>query len=229
MKPQLTKKQKKLLDYLNRELHHTGAAPSLRTAAAALGVSHAAVSQTIKILEDKGYIQRQGRYSRTIHILDDGSGNTVTGNFSNAPDSDRDPGFLSKRIPIVGRVTAGLPIYATQEWEGSLLVDSGLYPGDNLFALKIQGQSMKNAGILDQDIAICSPRQYALNREIVVALIHGEEATVKRFFLHPEFIELRSENPNFKPQTYGFDEILIQGKVMGIIRPAHAMETQLIS
>lgn len=225
MKPQLTKKQKKLLDYLSRELHHTGAAPSLRTTAGDLGISHAAVSQTLKILEDKGYIQRQGKYSRTIHILDDGSGNTFAGSFSGIQEDGTDPGFRPKRIPIVGRVTAGLPIYATQEWEGSLLVDSGLYPGDNLFALRIEGQSMKNAGILDRDIAICRPRQYARNREIVVALIRGEDATVKRFFLHPEFIELRPENPDFIPHTYGFDEILIQGKVMGIIRPADAMET----
>ena len=83
---------------------------------------------------------------------------------------------------------------------------------------------MKNAGLLDRDIAICRPRQYARNREIVVALINGEEATVKRFFLHPEFIELRPENPDFKPQAYGFDEVLVQGKVIGIIRPADAME-----
>ena len=85
---------------------------------------------------------------------------------------------------------------------------------------------MKNAGILDQDIAICRPRQYAHNKEIVVALVHGEEATVKRFFLHPGFIELRPENPDFKPQTYDFDDVLIQGKVIGIIRPADAMNKE---
>ena len=95
-------------------------------------------------------------------------------------------------------------------------MDGGLYPGQDLFALKIQGHSMKAAGILDQDIAICTPRQYAQNREIVVALIRNEEATVKRFFLHPDFIELRPENPDFKSQNYAFDDILVQGKVIGI-------------
>jgi repressor LexA len=83
---------------------------------------------------------------------------------------------------------------------------------------------MKGAGILDRDIAICRPRQYAVDREIVVALINGEEATVKRFFLHADHIELHPENPAFKPQTYGFDDIMIQGKVIGIVRPAQAME-----
>lgn len=221
MRPQLTEKQKKLLAYFTGELSRTGTAPSLRTAAGDLGISHAAVSQTLKILEDKGYIQREGRYSRTIHILDTGHGD-----IPDAAMGEPDLRFRYKRIPVVGRVTAGLPIYASQEWEGSLLVDSVLYPGDNLFALRIEGQSMKNAGILDRDIAICRPRQYARDREIVVALVHGEEATVKRFFLHPEFIELRPENPDFTPQTYGFDEVLVQGKVVGIIRPSDAMETE---
>ncbi|MCG8618756.1 MAG: transcriptional repressor LexA [Desulfobacterales bacterium] len=211
MKPHLTAKQKKLLDYLGEEIRQTGTAPSLRTAAADLSVSHAAVAQTLKTLEDKGYIRREGRYSRTIHLLD----NT----------SDTDAAARQKQIPIVGQITAGLPIYAQQEWDGSLIVDDSLYPGENLFALRIQGESMKNAGILDRDIAICRPRQYAHNKEIVVALIRGEEATVKRFFLHPGFIELRPENPDFRPQTYEFDDILIQGKVIGIVRPAEAMET----
>jgi len=218
MRAQLTAKQQKILDYLSRELNSTGSAPSLRTAAGDLGISHAAVGQTIKILEDKGYIHRQGRYSRTIQIINDTSVNSGSG--------DTDATFRLKQIPIVGRITAGLPMYAAQEWEGNLLVDGSLYPGDNLFALRIQGQSMRNAGILDRDIAICRPRQYARNKEIIVALVHGEEATVKRFFLHPGFIELRPENPEFKPQTYNFDDVLVQGKIIGIIRPADAMEAE---
>jgi repressor LexA len=177
-----------------------------------LDISHAAVAQTLKLLEIKGYIRRLGRYSRNIVILDK-------------------PGAMNaehrkKVVPIVGRITAGLPIYATREWDGSLMVDDALFPGENLFALKIQGQSMKNAGILDRDIAICRPRQYAVDREIVVALINGEEATVKRFFLHPDHIELRAENPAFRPQTYGFDDVMIQGKVIGIIRSAQVMDEE---
>ncbi len=212
MRPSLTEKQKKLLDYLQEEIGRTGSAPSLRISAADLEISHAAVAQTLKTLEDKGYIRRQGRYSRTIHILDDAG--------------DMDAGLRQKQIPIIGQITAGLPMYAQQEWEGSLIIDDRLYPGENLFALRIQGQSMKNAGILNEDIAICQPRQYAHNKEIVVALVHGEEATVKRFFLHPGFIELRPENPDFKPQTYDFDDVLIQGKVIGIVRPADAMNNE---
>ncbi len=77
---------------------------------------------------------------------------------------------------------------------------------------------MKNAAILDGDLVICSPRQFAENGEIIVALIHNEEATVKRFFRNDDSIELRPENENYKSKHYGFDGVLIQGKIVGVIR-----------
>lgn len=198
-----------MLDFLEQKIREKGIAPSLRAAAGELSISHAAVAQTLKSLEDKGYIRRQGRYSRTIHILAD------TGELHLA--------HRQKKVPVVGRITAGLPMYAQQEWGGSLLVDASIYPGQNLFALRVQGYSMKNAGILDQDLAICEPRQYARNKEIVVALIHNDQATIKRFFLHTDCIELRPENPDFNPQRYEFEEVLVQGKVIGIVRGPEGM------
>ena len=204
MRQLLTQNQQKVFDYLKQKIKDNLVAPSLRKAAIDLDISHAAVAQTLKTLENKEYIKREGRYSRTINILDNrGDINIV---------------HRQKLIPVIGHITAGLPMYAQQEWEGQLLVDSKIYHGQNLFALKIHGDSMKNAGILDHDLAICEPRQYARNKEIIVALIHHEEATVKRFFMHQDYIELRAENPEFKSQRYEFDEILIQGKVMGIVR-----------
>ena len=77
---------------------------------------------------------------------------------------------------------------------------------------------MKNAAILDGDLVICEPRQFAENGEIIVALIHQEEATVKRFFLKGKKIELRPENPDYTPVTYDLNEVLIQGKVIGVQR-----------
>ena len=204
MRRKLTDKQAHLLAYLQRSIRREGQAPSLRQAAADLGVSHAAVAQSLQILEGKGYIKREGRYSRTIHIL------------NRARETAGHQRW--REIPIVGQVTAGLPMYAQEEWDGSVVLDAGLYRGQHLFALRIRGDSMQGAGILDSDLAICEPRQYAQNGEIVVALIHGEEATVKRFFLHRDGIELRPENPRYKPVCYGFDEVLIQGKVVGLQR-----------
>ncbi len=202
--PKLTPGQRRLFDYLKNIIERTGNAPSLRQAARELGISHAAVSQGLKLLEQKGVVKRQGRYSRTIHLL------TPTGETAAVQ--------RWVEVPVVGRVTAGLPLYAQQEWEGSLVLDSALYRGQHLFALRVRGDSMKRAGILDGDMAVCTPRQYAENGEIVVALIHEEDATIKRFFLHREHVELRPENPDYPAMRYGFDEVLIQGRVIGIQR-----------
>ncbi|MGD8251638.1 MAG: transcriptional repressor LexA [Desulfobacterales bacterium] len=204
MTPELTARQSQFLDYLETEIHRKGRAPSLRNAARHMGVSHAAVAQMLRTLENKGRVRREGRYSRNLHLLKrlgvpDGSGRW-------------------REVPVVGRVTAGLPMYAQQEWGGSIVVDSSLYPGQHLFALRVDGDSMREAGILHGDLAICKPRQYARNAEIVVALVHEEEATVKRFFLREDRIELHPENPDYPVMTYSFDEVMVQGKVIGIQR-----------
>jgi repressor LexA len=204
MQRELTPRQKRFLTYLQDYMHRHGILPSLRRAASDLKISHPAVAQLIKTLEAKGYVKRKGRYSRTLYLL----------NRPNASASVQ----CWHEIPVVGRVTAGLPIYAQQEWAGSLVLDKTVFPGQNLFALRIQGDSMQGAGILDGDWAICEPRQYARNGEIVVALINHEEATVKRFFLRSDHIVLQPENPAYSPMRYDFGQILIQGKVIGIQR-----------
>jgi repressor LexA len=204
MRSMLTPKQKNFLAYLQQKIVRTGQAPSLRQAASDLGVSHAAVAQSLRALETKGYVRRERRYSRTIHLL-----NRV-----------HETAALHRwrEIPVIGQVTAGLPMYAQEVWDGSVVLDAAVYRGQNLFALRIKGDSMRGVGILDQDLAICEPRQYAQNGEIVVAVINGEEATVKRFFLHDDHIELRPENPRYRTLRYSFGEVLIQGKVVGIQR-----------
>jgi repressor LexA len=204
MRPELTPGQKRLFDYLANIIGRTGRAPSLRQAAQDLGVSHTAISQSLKRLEQKGVVRRPSRYSRTLHLLN--------------PTGETAASQRWREVPVVGRVTAGLPLYAQQEWEGSLVLDGARYRGQHLFALRVRGNSMQGAGILDGDMAVCAPRQYAENGEIVVALIHGEEATVKRFFIHRDHVELRPENPDYPVMRYGFDEVLIQGRVIGIQR-----------
>ena len=210
MNAELTPKQQHFLDYLTRKITHAGRTPSLRQAAKDLSVSHAAVAQMLKVLEEKGHVRREGRYSRTIHLL-----NRV-----------RKTAALQRwrEIPLVGHIAAGLPLYAQQEWDGGIVVDTALFRGENLFALRIKGDSMQGVGILDDDVAICEPRQYAENGEIVAALINGEEATVKRFFLRKDHVALRPENPDYEIMRYGFGEVLIQGKVIGIQRGTEEME-----
>ena len=203
----LTRRQREFFDYLRDRMEAGQDAPSLRTAAEELGVSHTAVAGLLQTLQDKGWLRREGRYSRSLVLLDPGT---------------PDPGGV-RAVPIIGRVAAGLPLYAQQEWAGSVLVDSTVFRGDNLFALRVQGDSMSDAGILEGDLAICEPRQFAANGEIVVALIGGEEATVKRFFYRGDHIELRPENDRHPVQTYTLGEVLIQGKVIGIQRGPEQM------
>ena len=203
----LTRRQREFFDYLQSRMEAGQDAPSLRASAEDLGVSHTAVAGLLQTLQNKGWLRREGRYSRSLVLLDPGT---------------PDPGGV-RAVPIIGRVAAGLPLYAQQEWAGSVLVDSTVFRGDNLFALRVQGDSMRDAGILEGDLAICEPRQFATNGEIVVALVGGEEATVKRFFYRGDHIELRPENDRHPVQTYTLGEVLIQGKVIGIQRGPEQM------
>lgn len=200
----LTAKQQHFYAYLERFMSRNGQAPSLRQAAADMGVSHGAVSQMIRMLEQKGVLRRDGRYSRTIHLLNR-AGQTAGA-------------MRWVEVPVIGRIAAGLPLYAQQEWDGSLVIDGSVYTGNNLFALRVHGDSMINAAILDGDLVICEPSQYAENGDIVVALVDQEEATVKRFFRRRDHIELRPENGAYLPMHYGFNQVLVQGQVVGVVR-----------
>ena len=204
MRAQLTPKQRRVLHYFQNKIAEQGTPPSLRQAASDLDVSHTAIAQTLTTLEAKGYISRDGRYSRTIHMLN--------------PINQKAGLQRWREIPVIGAITAGLPMYAQQEWEDTVVLDGDIFRGTNLFALRVKGDSMKNAAILDGDLVICEPRQYAENGEIVVALIHGEAATVKRFFRHKDHIELRPENDDYTPLRFSFGEALVQGKVIGVYR-----------
>ncbi len=201
----LTPKQINFFKYLKKEIERKKRSPSLREAASDLNISHMAVAQFIRTLESKGYLRRDGRYSRKIHL--------ITFN------KDTKSGKRWQEVPIIGKVTAGLPLYAQQEWDGTILVDKDVYRrGHNLFALRVKGDSMRNIGILSGDLVICEPRQYAQNGEVVVVLINNEKATVKRFFLRKNHIELRPENEAYPAMRYEFEEVLIQGKVIGVQR-----------
>jgi repressor LexA len=204
----LTARQQDFFNYLQSRINSGGSTPSLRRAAEDLGISHTAVASLLQSLQEKGWIRREGRYSRSVALLGQ---------------EPAEEALSGRAVPIIGRVAAGLPLYAQQEWAGSMLVDGSVFRGEHLFALRIQGDSMHNAGILEGDLAICEPRQFAVNGEIVVALINNEEATVKRFFYRDDHIELKPENDKYPVMTYGLGEVLIQGKVIGIQRGPEQM------
>ncbi len=204
----LTSRQREFYDYLRNCIGSGAGSPSLRKAAEDLKITHTAVAGLVQTLQEKGWIRREGRYSREIALLT-----------SDCTKTSSD----GRTVPILGKVAAGLPLYAQQEWAGNILVDASIYRGNHLFALLVQGDSMKKVGIFAGDLAICEPRQFAVNGEIVVALINDEEATIKRFFYQGDHIDLLPENDSFPVMTYSLGEVLIQGKVIGIHRGPEQM------
>ena len=194
-----------MLDYIERETGSTGVPPSIRQIGAALGISSTnGVRLHLQALQKKGYIRRSQRTSRGIVSLN---------RLSNLASSLRS---TTVNIPILGRVTAGTPIMAVENHEGSLTLDASLIKDQESFALKVNGDSMMNAGILDGDLVVVRSQQGADNGDIVVALM-GEEVTVKRFYRERDTIRLQPENPTMAP-IYSTD-VAICGKVVALVRP----------
>jgi len=165
----LTPKQINFLKYLKKEIKRRGRSPSLREAASDLNVSHTAVAQFIRILESKGFLRRDGRYGRMIHLLTPDLKKATTGK-----------GW--RQIPIIGKIAAGLPLYAQQEWDSTVIVDANIFRFDQLFALRVRGDSMKNAGILQGDLVICEPRQFANDGEISAICQKNSSNSFKEVF-----------------------------------------------
>lgn len=190
----LTKSQQKVYDFLKERLEY-GVPPTVREICAATGLSSTStVHGHLRALETMGYITREAGLNRAIRI--EGQEQTT-------------------QVPIVGRVTAGLPILAVEEITGYIPFTAEHYKNKELFALEVQGESMKNAGILDGDYVISEKTSTADDGEIVVALIE-DEATVKRLYREPDCIRLQPENPDFDP-IYS-KEVIVLGKVVSVIR-----------
>jgi repressor LexA len=189
-----------------------GFSPSVRDIGERFGVNPATVHDHLKALERKGLIEKKAHLSRSLSVV----------GRSRHPVRDRHSPTGTPRaagVPIVGRVAAGLPLLAEQNVEETVHLPDGWAP-EGAFLLRIQGESMRDAHILDGDLVLVEPRQTAANGEIVVALI-DDEATVKRFYRLPDGIELRPENPAFHPIRVPASEagnFSIVGKVVGVFR-----------
>lgn len=189
---QLTASQKKVYEFLKSETAG-GIPPSVREICAATGLSSTStVHSHLKTLEKLGYITRTEGRNRAILI----AGAQAT-----------------TQVPILGTVTAGIPILAVEDVEGYIpFADKG---SRDLFALHVKGYSMRDAGILDGDYVIAEKTPTARNGEIVVALLE-DEATVKRFFQEKDMVRLQPENPDFEP-IYT-NSLAILGKVIAQVR-----------
>jgi len=205
----LSKRQEEIYLFIINEINNKGYPPSVREIGKAVGLkSPASVHNHLKTLEKLEYIRRDPSKPRAIEILD-----------KHKDEKEFKEQFEKEMIyiPIVGRVTAGIPVLAEENIEDYFPVPTSFIKtkGKQLFMLEIDGESMKNAGINDGDYVIAQQQRTANNGEIVIALIDNR-ATVKRFYKRNDYIELKPENPNY-------DSILVKnlklmGKVVGLFR-----------
>lgn len=187
--------QQKIYEFLC-ERSQCGVPPSVREIGAAVGLrSTSSVQANLDALEEAGYIERDPLLKRSIRVL--GQAENVTS------------------VPLLGTVTAGMPILAVEQIEGYIAYNGRVSRDNSLFALKVRGESMLWAGILDGDIVIAEKTSTAVNGEIVVAMIE-DEATVKRFYKENGHFRLQPENDAFEPIIT--NEVIILGKVVAVYR-----------
>ena len=201
MTEQLTDRQTRILDYIRYVTKTRNYPPSVREIGEAVGLSSSStVHNHLNQLERRGLIKRDPSKSRTVQLVSDAE-----------MDQQRRNAVV---VPIVGNVAAGTPILAEQNIEDHVLLSPDLAK-DGYFLLRVRGDSMVNAGILDGDLVLVRPQQEATNGSIVVALVDGD-ATVKRFERANGHVKLIAENPAYQPIVT--NSVSLVGQVRGVIR-----------
>jgi repressor LexA len=197
----LTKRQRQILDYIESFIDTYGYSPSFEEIASNFGYSSlATVHEHLSNLEIKGLIRKNYNRSRSLELVR----------------SEMAP--VAVELPLLGTVAAGLPIEAVEQQE-TIAVPHDLLRSGNNYVLRVRGDSMVDEQIRDGDYIIVNSRQTADNGEMVVALVHGESATVKKFFREKDGqIRLQPANPTMLPFYYDADEVEIQGIVVAVIR-----------
>ncbi|KUL13004.1 transcriptional repressor LexA [Bacillus licheniformis] len=204
----LSKRQLDILRFIKEEVKRKGYPPSVREIGEAVGLaSSSTVHGHLARLETKGLIRRDPTKPRAIEILDTEGEIHI-------------PKNQVVNVPVIGKVTAGTPITAVENIEEYFPLPERLAPPDeHVFMLEIMGESMIDAGILDQDYVIVKQQNTANNGDIVVAMTEDDEATVKRFFKEETHIRLQPENPTMEPII--LQNVTILGKVIGVFRTVH--------
>ena len=227
----LTRKQHELIRFIQARLEDSGVSPSFEEMKEALDLkSKSGVHRLISALEERGFIRRLPNRARALEVLrqpeDVTSKAPAKAPNSNAaavirpPEARPAPANDVIEIPLHGRIAAGVPIEAL-ETSATLPVPAALLGAGEHYALEVSGDSMVEAGIFDGDFALVKRTDVARDGEIVVALVRGEEATLKYLRRQNGMIRLDPANAAYEPQVYRPDEVLVQGKLAGLLRRYH--------
>ncbi len=233
----LTKKQHELLMFIHERIRETGVSPSFDEMKEALDLaSKSGIHRLITALEERGFIRRLAHRARALEVVKLPEQATTA-----APAKGRAPfkpdviqgGGLNPRptvaeaandvrdLPLLGKIAAGTPIAAIQHERERLPVPEAMLGAGEHYLLEIEGDSMIEAGILDGDTVIIKRVESASSGEIVVALVEGEEATLKRLRKKGQSIALEPANSAYETRIFGPDQVEVQGKLVGLLRRYH--------
>jgi repressor LexA len=201
MKERLTRKQERVFSFIRECLGKRGYPPTVREIAEHLGLAGPnGAKKFLDILERKKYIRRSPGSSRAIEVMEHAV-----------------PAARTKMVPVLGRIAAGRPVLAVENIEDSIALDTSFARWKDAFMLRVHGDSMIEAHIQDNDLALIKPQPVAENGEIVAVLV-GEDATIKRFFKRKNHVVLKPANSAMTPLVVRRDEVRVVGKVVGVIR-----------
>jgi len=202
MKKRITDRQREIYEFIRTSIDGRSIPPTIREIGEAFGIrSTNGVEKHLAALERSGFVMREHGKSRGISLRADGKRPLAT-------------------VPLLGRVAAGMPVLSPENHEGEIAVDISqfsLRSPNNLFALKVRGESMIDAHIIDGDTLIVRVQSTAQSGDIVVALVNGE-ATVKRLFVEKSRVRLQPENSSMKPLNLDRGDFRIIGRVVGVVR-----------
>ena len=222
----LTKKQKNLLLFINKKLRSSGISPSYEEMKQSLNLkSKSGIHRLISALEERGFIKRLAHKARALEVIklpETASANDIYNNFSPSVIKggldEKNSNANNEDIPVLGKIAAGTPVEAIQNEISRIPLPSNIEKNGEFFGLKVQGDSMIDAGINDGDTVIVKKTSTADNGKIVVALIDDQEAMLKRIRRKGKTVALESANRNYETKIFGPDRVKVQGVLVSLYR-----------
>ena len=224
----LTKKQKNLLLFINKKLRSSGVSPSYEEMKESLNLkSKSGIHRLISALEERGFIKRLAHKARALEVIklpETASANDIYNSFSPSvikgglDESSNRKNSDDNEIPVLGKIAAGTPVEAIQNEVSRIPLPSNIEKNGEFFGLKVQGDSMIEAGINDGDTVIVKKADTAENGKIVVALIDDHEAMLKRIRRKGKTVALESANRNYETKIFGPDRVKVQGILVSLYR-----------